>query len=93
MSDVSKVERILLNLVENAAKYAPDGPIELLATASATRSTCVRSSTTGRASPTTNASACSSGSCNSTNRRPVARAGPASACTSAGSSPKPWAAA
>jgi K+-sensing histidine kinase KdpD len=32
VSDVSKVERILLNLVENAAKYAPDGPIELLAT-------------------------------------------------------------
>jgi signal transduction histidine kinase len=29
--DPSKVERILINLVENAAKYAPDGPIELRA--------------------------------------------------------------
>jgi K+-sensing histidine kinase KdpD len=32
VSDGSKVERILLNLVENAAKYAPEGPIELRAT-------------------------------------------------------------
>jgi signal transduction histidine kinase len=32
VSDASKVERILLNLVENAAKYAPEGPIELRAT-------------------------------------------------------------
>jgi K+-sensing histidine kinase KdpD len=32
VSDNSKVERILLNLVENAAKYAPEGPIELRAT-------------------------------------------------------------
>jgi two-component system sensor histidine kinase KdpD len=29
--DPSKVERILINLVENAAKYAPDAPIELRA--------------------------------------------------------------
>ena len=29
--DPSKVERVLLNLVENAAKYAPDAPIELRA--------------------------------------------------------------
>jgi K+-sensing histidine kinase KdpD len=28
VSDPSKIERILLNLVENAAKYAPDQPIE-----------------------------------------------------------------
>src|SRR5262249_38596380 len=32
LSDVAKIERILLNLVENAAKYAPEGPIELRAT-------------------------------------------------------------
>jgi signal transduction histidine kinase len=32
VTDASKVERILLNLVENAAKYAPDGPIELRST-------------------------------------------------------------
>jgi signal transduction histidine kinase len=31
VSDRSKVERILLNLVENAAKYAPEEPIELRA--------------------------------------------------------------
>ena len=31
VSDASKIERILLNLVENAAKYAPDQPIELQA--------------------------------------------------------------
>jgi signal transduction histidine kinase len=31
VSDPSKIERILLNLVENAAKYAPDDPIELQA--------------------------------------------------------------
>jgi K+-sensing histidine kinase KdpD len=31
VSDPSKIERILLNLVENAAKYAPDQPIELQA--------------------------------------------------------------
>jgi len=35
VSDRSKVERILLNLVENAAKYAPLGPIELRATRTA----------------------------------------------------------
>ncbi len=29
LTDRSKLERILLNLVENAAKYAPEGPIEL----------------------------------------------------------------
>jgi signal transduction histidine kinase len=32
VSDPSKIERVLLNLVENAAKYAPDAPIELVAT-------------------------------------------------------------
>ena len=32
VSDRSKLERILLNLVENAAKYAPEEPIELYAT-------------------------------------------------------------
>jgi signal transduction histidine kinase len=32
VTDAAKVERVLLNLVENAAKYAPDGPIELRAT-------------------------------------------------------------
>lgn len=32
VSDPSKLERILINLVENAAKYAPDAPIELDAT-------------------------------------------------------------
>ena len=31
MCDPSKVERILINLVENAAKYAPNAPIELRA--------------------------------------------------------------
>ncbi|HET9728784.1 MAG TPA: HAMP domain-containing sensor histidine kinase, partial [Acidimicrobiia bacterium] len=29
VTDRSKLTRVLLNLVENAAKYAPDGPIEL----------------------------------------------------------------
>ena len=32
VTDRSKLARILLNLVENAAKYAPSGPIELLVT-------------------------------------------------------------
>lgn len=32
VSDRSKVARVLLNLVENAAKYAPTGPIDLRAT-------------------------------------------------------------
>jgi len=32
VSDPSKIERVLLNLVENAAKYAPDAPIEMRAT-------------------------------------------------------------
>ena len=31
LTDETKLERILTNLVENAAKYAPDGPIELSA--------------------------------------------------------------
>ncbi len=31
VSDPSKIERVLLNFVENAAKYAPEGPIELRA--------------------------------------------------------------
>ena len=35
MSDPSKIERVLLNLVENAAKYAPGQPIELQATRAA----------------------------------------------------------
>ncbi|HEV7524881.1 MAG TPA: ATP-binding protein [Acidimicrobiia bacterium] len=33
VSDASKLERILLNLVENAAKYAPEAPVELRAQA------------------------------------------------------------
>jgi signal transduction histidine kinase len=32
VTDRSKLARVLLNLVENAAKYAPSGPIELFAT-------------------------------------------------------------
>ncbi|HEV3226809.1 MAG TPA: HAMP domain-containing sensor histidine kinase [Acidimicrobiales bacterium] len=28
-TDESKLQRVLLNLIENAAKYAPDGPIEI----------------------------------------------------------------
>ena len=36
VSDRSKVERILLNLVENAAKYAPEEPIELHASRAGT---------------------------------------------------------
>jgi signal transduction histidine kinase len=32
VTDRSKLARVLLNLVENAGKYAPSGPIELLAT-------------------------------------------------------------
>jgi signal transduction histidine kinase len=35
VTDGSKLVRILLNLVENAAKYAPAGPIELIATGGA----------------------------------------------------------
>jgi two-component system sensor histidine kinase KdpD len=41
VTDRSKVARILLNLVENAGKYAPSGSIELLAT-SAGREVCFR---------------------------------------------------
>src|SRR5439155_10329406 len=41
VTDRSKVARILLNLVENAGKYAPSGSIELLAT-SAGNEVCFR---------------------------------------------------
>jgi signal transduction histidine kinase len=36
-SDESKLHRVLVNLIENAAKYAPDGPIELEAMAAGAR--------------------------------------------------------
>jgi len=36
-SDKSKLHRILVNLIENAAKYAPDGPIEVEAMAAGAR--------------------------------------------------------
>ena len=39
-SDESKLHRVLVNLIENAAKYAPSGPIEIEAMAAGARLLC-----------------------------------------------------
>ena len=88
VSDPSKIERVLLNLVENAAKYAP-GELDRAAGPSAPGPR-LRFSVVdhGPGIPTWRPRArASSGSCSSTSRRPGARAEPGSGSTSAGSSP------
>ena len=60
--DATQIERVLVNLIENAAKFSPPGePVVLRARARRTTITWrSRSSTTGPASRSTSASACSS---------------------------------
>ena len=81
-TDRDKLHRIVRNLVENATKYAPSGPIEIAVTErTGTLSFAVRDHGPG-VPDTRNATGSSSASCRSISRRRAARAAPVSACTS-----------
>ena len=90
-ADFVLLEQVLVNLLENAARYAPAGtPVEIAGRASATRPSCSRSATAAPASRRTRRSASSTGSTARSTRRP-ARAW-ASVSPWPRASSRPWAA-
>ena len=92
-ADPKALDQILVNLIDNGVKYTrAEGHVWVEARRDRRRASASRSATTAPASPTSTASACSSGSIAPTRAgraRPAARA---SACRSSSTSSRAWAA-